>query len=175
MSGTEKKQKYIPLPVAENHNCFGCSPKNESGLHMEFSVNEKRDIVASWLSVPNHLCGWGNIVHGGIISTMLDEAMGWAALVLLGKFVLSKNISVEFFKPIFVGKDIRVEGSVLEVRSDREGTMQGSIYDGADLCAKSSSVCSLFTLDYIKKMGVADDNMLSDLEMLMSSIDSQQT
>ena len=175
MSDTANRQKYTPLPVGENHNCFGCSPKNESGLHMEFSVNEQRDTVASWLSVPDHLCGWGNIVHGGIISTMLDEAMGWAALVLLGKLVLSKSISVEFFRPVFIGKDIRVEGSVLEVRSDREGVMQGSIYDGNELCAKSSSVCSLFTLDYIKKMGVADEKMLNDLEVLISQFVSKQT
>lgn len=169
MSDTENSDKYIPLPVGRNHNCFGCSPTNESGLHMEFSVNEERDIVASWLSVPDHLCGWGNIVHGGIVSTILDEAMGWAALVLLGKLVLSKSISVEFFKPIFVGKDIRVEGSVLEVGSDREAVMQGSIYDGNELCAESSSACSLFTIEYIKKLGVADENMLNELEALMST------
>jgi acyl-coenzyme A thioesterase PaaI-like protein len=169
MSDRQNGDKYITLPVGQNHNCFGCSPKNESGLHMEFSVNEKRDVVASWLSVPDHLCGWGNIVHGGIVSTILDEAIGWAGLVLLGKLILSKSISVEFFKPIFIGKDIRAEGSVLEVKNDREAVFKASIYDGNELCAKASSVCSLFTIEYIKKLGVADDNMLNELEGLMST------
>ena len=81
MSANENRDDYMLLPAGESHNCFGC-PKNEAGLQMEFYLNEKLDTVVSWLSVPDHLCGWGNIVHGGIISTLLDEAMGWAGLVL---------------------------------------------------------------------------------------------
>jgi uncharacterized protein (TIGR00369 family) len=173
MSANGNRDDYMLLPAGESHNCFGCSPKNEAGLHMEFYLNEKLDTVVSWLWVPGHLCGWGNIVHGGIISTMLDEAMGWAALVLLRKLVLSKSISVEFFKPVFTGKEIRAEGSVLEVANDREAVMQGCIYDGDDLCARSNSTYSLFTIEYIRKLGVVDETMLNELDMLMSKYDKE--
>lgn len=121
----------------------------------------------SWLSVPDHLCGWENMVHGGIISTMLDEAMGWATLVLLRKLVLSKSISVEFFKPVFIGKEMRTEGSVLEVANDREAVMQGCIFDNEELCARSNSTYSLFSIDYIRKLGVVDGRMLNELDTLM--------
>jgi acyl-coenzyme A thioesterase PaaI-like protein len=80
---TENRNGYILLPTRENQNCFGCSLKNKAGLQMKFYTTEKLDSVISWLKVPDHLCGWSNLVHGGIISTMLDEAMGWVALIIL--------------------------------------------------------------------------------------------
>lgn len=173
MSKNESRENCMLLPAGESHNCFGCSPKNQAGLHMEFHLNPKQDAVISWLSVPDHLCGWGNIVHGGIISTMLDEAMGWAALVLLRKLVLSRSISVEFFRPVFIGKEIRVEGKVLDIGNDREAVMQGFIYDGDELCARSSSAYSLFTVEYIRKLGIIDENMLDELDMLLSEYEGQ--
>lgn len=156
------------LPNSDRHNCFGCSPKNKCGLKMEFYVNQDFSLVASWLSAPDHVSGWGNIVHGGIVSTILDEAMGWAALVILRKLVLSKSMSVEFAKPIFLNSEIRVEGSVLESKNDREAIMQATIYAGNNqVCARSTSEVSLFTVDYMRKLGVVDNEMLDGLEEMM--------
>jgi uncharacterized protein (TIGR00369 family) len=168
MSKIEKRGNYTLLPNSNFHNCFGCSPRNDSGMHMKFYVNEKMDSVVSWYSVPDHLCGWGDVVHGGIISTMLDEAMGWACITILRKFLLSKNIAVDFMKPVFIGKEIRVEGNVLKINSEREAVMQGLIFnDNNDICARSSSVVSLFTLEAVKKMGVIDDKILRYFEQTM--------
>lgn len=165
----EDRDGYILLPNGEDHNCFGCSPKNSSGLQMKFHINEKRDLVVSWLSVPDHLCGWSNVVHGGIISTILDEAMGWAALAILKKLVLTKSISVDYLKPIFIGQKMRVEGSALDVENERKGVMQACIYDESDeILARSSSAVSLFTLDSIREMGVLDEKMLGTLEQIIS-------
>lgn len=171
MPEIENKDDYILLPNGDSHNCFGCSPKNSSGLKMEFYANPKKDSVVSWLTVPGHLCGWANFVHGGIISTILDEAMGWASLAILQKLVLSKSISVEFLKPVFVGTEIRAEGSVLEITSERDAVMQGLIYnDNDEICAKSSSVVSLFTIETIRKMGAMDENILSGIEQIMNTM-----
>ncbi len=155
MSEIESKENCILLPNINTHNCFGCSPNNPSGMYMEFYINEKRDSVISWYSVPDHLCGWGNVVHGGIISTMLDEAMGWACVSILGKFLLSKTITVDFFKPVYTSTKIRVVGKVLKINNEREAIMQGFIYnENNKTCATASSVISLYTPDALKKKGV---------------------
>ena len=170
MSAIEKRDGYKLLPNSDDHNCFGCSPGNSPGLKMEFYINQERDTAVSWLSVPDHLCGWAHMVHGGIVSTILDEAMGWAALAILKKLVLSKSISVDFLKPILTGQEIRVEGSVLELESERKGVMQACIYnDAEEVCAKSSSVVSLFTLEAIKEMGVLDTKIISALEQVVNT------
>ena len=73
-------KKYTRLPVDEDHNCFACGPANPHGLHMSFMSNG--EVVVSHLTVPEHRRGWNNMVHGGIISTILDEGMSWAAIHL---------------------------------------------------------------------------------------------
>lgn len=168
MTEVLSRENLILLPKSDRHNCFGCSPKNKCGLKMEFYFSRDLSLVASWLSPPGHLGGWGNIVHGGIVSTILDEAMGWAALVILRKLMLSKTISVKYIKPVFLNTEIKVEGSVLESISDREAILQASIHDGNnEVCARSTSEVSLFTAEHIKKHGVVDDEMLGGLEEIM--------
>ena len=166
----EERDECRPLKNGRFHNCFGCSPRNDSGMGMAFYINQSRDSVLSWYSVPDHLCGWGEMVHGGIVSTMLDEAMGWACVSILGRLPLSKSIEVAFLKPLWVGKPIRVRGKVQEIKSDREAVMQGFIYDNRDeICAKAFSAVSLFTLEAIRKMGVMDEKVLDELERTMNT------
>ncbi len=165
------RENLLLLPNDENHNCFGCSPKNASGLKMEFYTNEEKDSVFSWFSIPDHVCGWGNLVHGGIVSTILDEAMGWASVVILKKLFLTKTMNVAFLKPVFVGQEITVVGNVHKIINDREAELQGVIYDGnREVCAKSSSIVSLFTLGVIRNMGLFDDKLLNGLESLLNTI-----
>ncbi len=136
---------------------------------MKFYSTERRDSVVSWLTVPDHLCGWSNLVHGGIISTILDEAMGWAALVILKKLVVSKSITVDFIKPVLIGEKIRVEGNVTKINSEREAILRGYLYnDNREICARSSSLVSLFSSESIRKMGFTDQKMLSDMEQIMN-------
>lgn len=136
---------------------------------MKFYAAEKLDSVISWLKVPDHLCGWSNLVHGGIISTMLDEAMGWAVLIILKKLVFSKSITVDFIKPVLIGKEISVKGMVNKINSEREAILQGYIYnDENEICAQSSSLVSLFTLETSRKMNVMDEGMFRSLEKYMN-------
>lgn len=137
---------------------------------MRFYSTEKRESVVSWLTVPDHLCGWSNLVHGGIISTMLDETMGWAGLVILEKLVVSKSIAVDFIKPLFVGKEIKVEGRVDKINSEREAVLEGYVYnDNDDICSRSTSLVSLFSFETIRKMGFADEEMLRNMQQLINS------
>jgi uncharacterized protein (TIGR00369 family) len=172
MRKTVKGEDHLLLPNSEKNICFGCSPGNPSGLKMEFYANEARDLVVSWYSVPDCFCGWGDVVHGGIVCTILDEAMGWACLALARRLLLSKSIAVDFLRPVRSGQEIRVEGSVREMISDREAVMQGCIYDDRDeICARASSIVSLFTLDAARKTGTIDEELLRSLERAMHESD----
>jgi len=173
MIRADARDGYITLPKNNEPNCFGCSTKNPFGLKMDFYTNRSVDVVVSWFSVPTNYCGWGTLVHGGIISTMLDEAMGWGALVILGKLVLSRSITIEFKRPVPADTEIRIEAGVKDVTGERKGVMQGSIYGSNDvLCARASSEVSLFTLDYVKGIGVLDEAMTDSLEKLVNFRDS---
>jgi hypothetical protein len=82
------------IPNSENQTCFACGPNNPSGLKMKFSTDGKR--VYSLIHAPSTMTGWDQTVHGGILTTMLDEVMGWGVICLLKKIGITKSITVDF-------------------------------------------------------------------------------
>ncbi|MGA2403121.1 MAG: PaaI family thioesterase [Syntrophobacteraceae bacterium] len=162
----ERSGNYRPLTNREDHDCFGCSSTNAYGLQMKFFTDD--EALFSWLTVPSHLCGWDNLVHGGILATMLDETMGWTAIHFLKKFALTHAMTVEFQKPVHIGEQIRVEGRVLEVRGKREATVEGFIYKEENtLCAKSVGTFRLFTAEAITRLGVLDEEAIKKFGFLV--------
>jgi acyl-coenzyme A thioesterase PaaI-like protein len=160
---------YRRIPRKENdNNCFGCSPNNSSGLRLEFFTDGKK--VLSWLRVPMHLSGWDHIVHGGVITTMLDEIMGWYVLHLLRKMPLTKTITVKFLKPVYVNEDIRIEGAPFRLQSERKAVMQGFLYNrDNELCATAKGVFALFTVDTMRKRGIFDEKILQSVQQFISA------
>jgi len=157
------------LPNDHNHNCFGCNPNNEAGLKMEFYTNKETNAVYSWLTIPDHVSGWANIVHGGIITTILDEAMGWTSLLILKEFFLTKTLTTDFFQPVYIGQEICVVGFVSEFKNDREVTVQAAIYDSnGRLAARASSNVILFELEQIRETGMFDDKFLNGIGLMIS-------
>ena len=73
---------------------------------------------------PGHL-------HGGIIATILDEAMG-KVNKLRNVVALTKNMNVEYLKPVNVQDEIVVEGRKTEQKG-RNIFMTGEIRDTAGL------------------------------------------
>ena len=163
----ETEAAYKLLPNGGNHNCFACSPQNPYGLQMQFYASS--DTVFSRLRIPDHLGGWNNVVHGGVVSAMLDEVMSWAAMYLLKQFVLTKSMQVDFIKPVPLGEDIRVEGRVLQAQKKRDVLMQGTLYSGeGKICAKSEGVFVLFSPKVARRLKIADESLLRDLEPIIT-------
>lgn len=91
--------------------CFGCGQQNPIGLKMRFRQEEADLYVADFLPLPEHQ-GYPGITHGGIICTILDEAMGrfiWAQ----GYHGLTARLEVRFRKPVPVGRPVRVQARVV--------------------------------------------------------------
>ena len=157
------EEKFTLIPPRENNNCFGCSETNASGLHLRFSTDGNS--VVSHLQVPEHLCGWQRLVHGGVITTILDEVMGWSTIHLLKRFTLTKSITVDFLKPLYVGTPLRAEGRIIEMKNDREAIAEGLLYNQDDvLCARSRGSFALFTSKTVKRLGILDDETVEHMK-----------
>jgi acyl-coenzyme A thioesterase PaaI-like protein len=91
----------------EPHNCFACGELNEHGLHLDLHVDGDR----CWteLALPDRFQGWDDIAHGGIVCTILDEVMAWS-LAATDNWGLTARMSVDFRKPVRLGRPIRGEG-----------------------------------------------------------------
>ncbi len=157
----------MQLPNNRDHSCFGCSPLNPSGLQMTFYTNETA--VYSKVTVPEHLCGWNNLVHGGVLSTILDEIMSWATIYLLKQVPMTKSISVDFLKPVYVGNPLKAEGTVLDKKGKHEALMEGRIYNKDDVCcAKATGTFAVFSPAVAKRLHITDSESLKWFEQIFN-------
>jgi uncharacterized protein (TIGR00369 family) len=155
----ESNNHHRDLPNTADHNCFGCSPVNPSGLQMKFSANN--DTVFSNVTIPDHLCGWSRIAHGGVLTTILDEIMSWAALHFLKRITMTKTMNIEFIKPVYIRSPLKAEGRVLELTGKHEALMEGVLHNPEGvICAKSTAKFAIFSPRVAKRFGIADDASL---------------
>ena len=148
-----------PLPNSSVHNCFGCSPINPSGLQMKFFADE--DCVYSNVVVPDHLCGWSNIAHGGVLTTILDEIMSWAALHFLKRITMTRSMTMEFMKPVYIQHPLTAKGKVLKVGDKHDAVMEGILLNAKDdVCVRSRADFAVFSPQVAKRLGIADDASL---------------
>ncbi|HIJ77138.1 MAG TPA: PaaI family thioesterase [Deltaproteobacteria bacterium] len=156
------------LPSRGDHNCFGCSPVNPSGLHMRFFTDGEG--LFSWVSVPDHLCGWKDLAHGGVITAILDEIMGWSAIYLLKCVVLTKSIAIDFVKPVHVGTLVRAEAKLAERTQEREVIVEGLLFDGEKtLCAKARGTFAVFAPEVAERLGIMDEATRAFIDLVNSS------
>lgn len=113
--------------------CFACGPDNARGLRLVFERDA--DTVISTYTADAALGGYGTILHGGLTSTLLDEAMAWAVYGLLHKLPLTTELRVRFLGPIHTGEPLRIIGRI--IGSDVRGAdARAEIRNAAgELCA----------------------------------------
>ncbi len=98
------------MKLADDGYCFVCGPKNPIGLKLKFHFNGKT-IKTEYVSKKEHQ-GYLDIVHGGIISTLLDEAMVKLALAM-DMPAVTAHVEIRLRKPLKVGKKIIVEAEIV--------------------------------------------------------------
>ena len=82
----------------EGYDCFGCAPENPIGLHMEF-FEDGDDILCFWRP-QEHFQGWIGVLHGGIISTLIDETAGWVVMRKIQAAGMTARLNVSFHKAL---------------------------------------------------------------------------
>lgn len=98
-----------------DHWCFGCGNLNEAGLKLRFRACDDGTVWADFTPSRHHE-GYLGITHGGILATMLDEAMSWA-ITSDGDVGVTARMSVTFRQPARVNSPLRVTGSVIRKRA----------------------------------------------------------
>ena len=143
--------------------CFACGPDNPAGLHMTFHTNG--DTVFSQLTAPRQLCGWQNMLHGGIISTILDEVMSWTAHHLIQKLILTRSITVDFKRPVYAQSELRAEGWIDAIVSDHDARLKARLLNAKEkICARATGSFALLTPKVARRMGLIDEAIIAKFE-----------
>jgi uncharacterized protein (TIGR00369 family) len=87
-----------PLAHTALHHCFGCGEKNRSGLRLRFYQNATGQILCH-VRLAGRFEGPPGHAHGGIVATLLDEAMSKAnrARKIMA---MTRHIEVEYLRPV---------------------------------------------------------------------------
>ncbi len=113
----------------EVYQCFGCSPYNDSGLHLEFW--EDGDELVSYWNPCVILQGYPNVVHGGIQATLLDEIGGWVVYVKCGTVGMTVDMKVRLRQPLLISQgQVTIRARLLE-RTTRLATIQSWLINSA--------------------------------------------
>ena len=98
-----------------DYNCFGCSPYNSTGLQLKFY--EIDDYIESeWITATQYE-GYPGAVHGGIISTMIDEIAAWVMYIKARCAGVTSRMSIRYRKPVnSLEEKIILRGKLREVK-----------------------------------------------------------
>ncbi len=123
----------LPNPV-DDGRCIGCGPDAVLGLNMRFDIRDDKS-VESRVSVGAAFQGWRDVVHGGIVALLLDEAMAYAAGAV-GIVGVTGDLKMRFRRPVPVGAPLVVRGRVLWQRRGVLG-VEASVNDEAGVLLAS--------------------------------------
>ncbi|MEO0304127.1 MAG: PaaI family thioesterase [candidate division WOR-3 bacterium] len=142
--------RYKKLPYFDG--CVVCGKKNPVGLKLDFYLNEEKNFVFAEVVFDKNYIGYDNIIHGGIVTMVLDETMAWANIELTGKMALTKSIRVNFLKPVKSGLKYKVESHLKEKLDNKTITI--AVLKDADesVCAESEGEFILMSETRSEKM-----------------------
>ena len=120
------EEHLTPFAHAANNHCFGCGTSNTCGLRLEFYLAPDGSVV-SLPVVSTAFDGHPGYLHGGIIATLLDEAMS-KAVRTTGRLSMTRKMEVEYMRPVPSGVPLRIEGRILRTQ-ERKTWAEARILD----------------------------------------------
>jgi uncharacterized protein (TIGR00369 family) len=103
----------MDFPLEDDRHCFVCGEENKNGLRLSFTLLEGK--VCSEFTFSKAHQGYKDIVHGGLLSAVLDEAMVKVSL-MQGMPAVTAEITVRFRNPLLVNETAVVEAEIRKVK-----------------------------------------------------------
>jgi uncharacterized protein (TIGR00369 family) len=106
------------VPDGENGTymgCYVCGLENTAGLRIPFGKDGEGGSRAEYVARPEH-AGWPTVIHGGLLFTLMDEAVAWAC-TYSGRRCMTAKAEASFRVPARVGIPLVVTGRVTRVTS----------------------------------------------------------
>ena len=97
--------------------CFVCGRENPVGLKLAFYEDRQTDQVRASVIIPDQYQGYPGVVHGGILSTILDEVSGRAVMLQEGddRLMATLRMTVRFRRPTPTETPLTAVGWVVQV------------------------------------------------------------
>jgi len=132
---------------------------------MPFYTDEKY----LWTELKLHDCykGWDQVIHGGILSTILDELMAWTAIYLTKNIMLTKSMTLNYHEKVETNSNVRAFSWIEELKP-KEIILKSELYNSqGTLCTSAIGIYALFQLKLAKRLHLMSDESLQTFDKFM--------
>jgi uncharacterized protein (TIGR00369 family) len=128
--------RYIKL---QKNYCFACGKDNPDSMRLRFTYDEERDGFVCRFRLGKRYTGPPGHAHGGIIATILDEAMG-KVNKLRHVVAVTSEMTVNYLKPVPLRQPLRVESREVKVTGRKHINMAEILNEKGEVLARSQGL-----------------------------------
>ncbi len=144
-----KKPVLTPLAHGALNHCFGCGLENRTGLRLRFFTDSDNNVVCH-LRLAARFAGPPGHAHGGIIATLLDEAMSKSNRAR-GIVAMTRHLEVEYLRPVPLGVPLTLTAQHTGTMGRRNHT-EAQLADGSgQVLATAKAVFVTVTPDVLQR------------------------
>ena len=115
----------------EGFRCFGCSSNNKQGLNLKFyrsfKPGEERTTYCIVPPVGEDKSSFPTIVHGGIVSSILDDSAYWCLFHNYKVLAFTTQMNLKFLRPMFTNKKYVSVSHIHSVNDQPFNTIQDEV------------------------------------------------
>ena len=152
----------VPLPAApagsrpittHNPRCFACSSVARGGLGAQLFAVGDDELVLDWAPSP-HVEGWPGHLHGGVLATLLDEALGTLVTDVLAYASVTGTLTTVFRDRAPSDAPVRVTARRVGAEG-RKVHVAGEAHIAGRLVAEATGVWIVLREDDSRRAGTA--------------------
>jgi uncharacterized protein (TIGR00369 family) len=128
--------RYLQL---QKNYCFVCGKDNPDSMRLRFTYDEERDCFVCRFRLGKRYTGPPGHCHGGIIATILDEAMG-KVNKLRHVVAVTSEMTVNYLKPVPLKQPLRVEAREVRVKGRKHTNMAEILNENGEVLARSQGL-----------------------------------
>jgi uncharacterized protein (TIGR00369 family) len=141
-TGGQEARNYLPT----YEGCYVCGQSHPRGLRIRFFMGEFGQVRARFRPDCTQT-SYQNIVHGGVISALMDELLGWPIALQTGRMAVTGELTIRFRMPMHDGQAYLATAYPGENRG-RYWEGKGDIRDDQDhICIKAEGKYFLLSPD----------------------------
>jgi len=129
------------MDVEDDRFCFVCGDRNPDGLHLDWELDEDESCLRTRFVPEKRFQGWKDVLHGGIVATILDEIMVNHG-VLTGDPVVSVELTTRYRNPASIDSTIEFEGF--------SEPLKGKLFRGEAKCTQDGTLIAEATSKLMK-------------------------
>ena len=128
-----------PYTKMQKNYCFVCGMNNPDGMRLKFILDEARQTFVCQFRLSKRYTGPPGHTHGGVIACILDDEMG-KVNKLHHVVALTREMTIEYLKPVPLHKPLRVEGRELSVHGRQHINTAEILNDKNEVLARSRGI-----------------------------------